>query len=168
MILTVLATMPLTKLTTYPRQLIVDDAKLRIVGGHGDNAIVMEEGRLKKKYLVAESAEQINYLLNQSTYPYAPRQNIAAAGTTQGAATQITQLIAVVTSASAGSEGVKLPKANDDKIEQVYLVSNATGYPVKVWPSSGDFINEMAVDVAVTIPPSGIATFYVKYNPLAE
>lgn len=167
MILTVLATMPLNRLLGTPQQIIIDNDKLRVVGGQGDNAIVMDTTRLRKRYLVAESPEQIAYLQN-SDYPYNPKQELAAAGTTQGAATQITNLIAVVTSASAGSEGVKLSKAIDGRIEFVYLVVNNTGYPIQVWPASGDFINTQEVDTALEILPGGMETFYVKFYELSE
>lgn len=161
--LTVLANMPLERLRTQPRQIVVASDDVMILSQQGNNAIVSIKNRLRKHYLVAESAEQIVYLKNNTGYPSVAKESLSAAGTTQGGATQINKYIAEVTSASAGSEGVKLPKATDARIEEVYLIVNKSGYPIKVYPASGDFINEQEVDTSLTLTLGEMATFYIKY-----
>lgn len=137
-----------------------------IMGGEGNNAFIKDRTyRPPKTYLVGESVEQVTFLLNYPEIPvsqYASIQSAAAAGTTQGGATAITSFICVVTSADAANTGVVLPKANEDQVDYTYLVCNRTGLTINTYPSSGDSLNDLAVDLPVTIEPGTLKSFYVR------
>jgi hypothetical protein len=141
---------------------------IQIVGGEGNNAIISYKAkRPSKTFMVGESVEQVNFLINYPEQVYGSVQELSAAGTTQGAAGQITNFIVVVTSASGSANAVKLPKANEDKVDYTYIVCNRTSETIQIFPASGDSINELDVDQPVTLLPGGITSFYIR-TPLDD
>jgi hypothetical protein len=89
--------------------------------------------------------------------PYASTDvgTIAAAGSAQGDATAIAHLVEDVT-AGDGTKGVVLPAASAGLVYRVY---NNSGSNLKVYPASGDDINDGTTDAAVTLSTKTVATF---------
>lgn len=81
---------------------------------------------------------------------------VAAAGSAQGDATALTGRVNVVTGADA-TKGVVLPAAQSGLRVDVYNSTAALG--LKVYPASGDDINDGTSDAAVTIEGKTLATF---------
>lgn len=136
---------------------------IQIVGGEGNNAIISyKANRPPKTYMVGESVEQVNFLINYPEQVYGSVQELSATGTTQGAAAQVTNFIVVVTSASGSANSVKLPKANEDQVDYTYIVCNRTSEALQIFPASGDSINDLDVDQSVTLLPGTTASFYIK------
>ncbi len=85
---------------------------------------------------------------------------IVAAGSTQGAATQLTARNNVVeTSVATSADGVKLPSARAGMEVFVY---NRTGTTVQLWPFSGDNIEGTGVDAEKQIPDNQLTAFIAK------
>jgi len=80
----------------------------------------------------------------------------AAAGSAQGDATAITHQITYVT-ASDGNKGVILPAASAGAIYIVYDTVATSG--LKIYPASGDDINDGTSDTAITIEGKTMAIF---------
>lgn len=76
---------------------------------------------------------------------FLPGYAVAAAGTTQGTATPLTQRVSMITSGSA-NQGVIL---NSYLPEQI--IFNATGVIINIYPSSGANINALAANTAATL-----------------
>lgn len=82
---------------------------------------------------------------------------VAAAGSTQGTATALTQTYNIVTTATASSaEGVVLPDAITGK---VCTVLNLTAVTVKVYPASSESIDSGATNASKSLPPGASLTF---------
>lgn len=81
---------------------------------------------------------------------------IAAAGSDQAGATAIAARITQVTGADS-SAGVRLPGAKPGLEFFVYNTEATAG--LKVYPASGDDINDGAADAAVTIEGKTLAVF---------
>jgi len=81
---------------------------------------------------------------------------IAAAGSTQGDATALTKPVNTVTGAD-GTKGVLLPAAVAGLVVEVY--NSVATHGLKVYPASGDDINDGSADAAVTIEGKSHAIF---------
>lgn len=81
---------------------------------------------------------------------------IAAAGSVQGDATAIANTISVVTGAD-GTKGVILPAATAGLVYIVYSSTATNG--LKIYPASGDDINDGSADAAITIEGKTAAIF---------
>lgn len=81
---------------------------------------------------------------------------VAAAGSAQGDAGALALGMNVV-SAADGTKGVVLPAAIVGKEVQVYNAVATNG--LKVYPASGDDINDGSADAAITIEGKTLATF---------
>jgi hypothetical protein len=81
---------------------------------------------------------------------------VVAAGTVQGDAAALAGAVIYDVTAADGTKGVKLPAAATGKKIVVY---NNSANALKVYPASGDDINDGTVDVHVTIAPKCWAVF---------
>jgi hypothetical protein len=81
---------------------------------------------------------------------------VAAAGTTQGTATALTKSLTYVTGAD-GTAGVILPASATGGIYTVYNADASN--VIRVYPGSGDDINDGTANVHVTIPPKAVGKF---------
>jgi hypothetical protein len=148
-----------------PRLSVFFKEMLQILGSEGNNAVIRDiNKRPFRTLLVGESLEQVTFLMNypeMPTSPYGSVQSLAATGTTQGGAAAITNFIVIVTSASDSDNGVALPKANEDKVDFTYIVCNRSTHSITVYPSSGDVINNLGVDIGISVPAGGITSFFV-------
>lgn len=94
---------------------------------------------------------------NWNESPVSVETGVAAAGATQGAATQLTEFFSEVTSATASSaDGVKLLPAVKGRRQEV---ANKTGITINVFPSSSDAIDDQAADTAVTLTDNETGVF---------
>ena len=92
---------------------------------------------------------------------------VTPAGTTQADATAIPSnaSLALIVSAGDGTAGIRLPKAVEGK---AYLIKNTGGSALLVYPATGDGINAIAVNSALSmaaltsavIAASGSVTWY--------
>lgn len=73
--------------------------------------------------------------------------SVTAAGTTQGTATALTKTYNIVNTATA-NQGVKLPDATTGLVIYVY---NSTSVTIKVWPYTGESINDESANTAVDL-----------------
>lgn len=81
---------------------------------------------------------------------------IAAAGSDQAGATPIVNRVTQVTGAD-GSAGVRLPGATPGAEFHVYNTHATSG--LKIYPASGDDINDGTQDAAITIEGKTVAFF---------
>lgn len=86
---------------------------------------------------------------------------VAATGSTQGGATDLTYHITYVTGAD-DAKGVVLPAASAGVERQVYNTHATSG--LKVYPASGDDINDGSSNAAVTIEGKTLARFIALDN----
>lgn len=77
---------------------------------------------------------------------YGNAQYIAAAGATQGAATLITNSVAIITTCTASARGIRLPTAATNLQVTVYSICTQG---CKVYPFAGDKIMTSATNAAV-------------------
>ena len=82
--------------------------------------------------------------------------SIAAAGSAQGDATAVTAGINTVSAADA-TKGVILPAAKAGLVVEVYNEHATNG--LKVYPATGDDINDGSANAAITMEGKGIARF---------
>ncbi len=84
---------------------------------------------------------------------------VAAAGSIQGDATAITSAspCLILVTAADGTKGVKLPTA---AAGLEVTIKNNTAAVLKVWPFSGDAINAIAADSAISMASLTCATFH--------
>ncbi|TXH10542.1 MAG: hypothetical protein E6R03_15285 [Hyphomicrobiaceae bacterium] len=82
--------------------------------------------------------------------------SVAATGSAQGDAAALTAGINTV-SAADGTKGVILPGANAGLVVEVYNQHATNG--LKVYPATGDDINDGTPDAAITMEGKGIARF---------
>ena len=79
--------------------------------------------------------------------------SIAAAGTTQGGATQIVSPLTVITSSASGA-GVVLPAPPTNSGSPLYFIDNSSSlYSTQLYPSSGCTIDGLAANTAITLAP---------------
>ena len=93
----------------------------------------------------------------KSTHGYTPPVAVAAAGSTQADAAALPEGALHVVSAADGTKGVVLPAAVAGAVCRVYNTHASNG--LKVWPASGDDINDGTGDAAVTIEGKTLAYF---------
>lgn len=85
---------------------------------------------------------------------------IAAAGTTQGAATALTASINAVSTATGGvNDAVLLPSALTFKPTAI-VVRNDSGATIQVFPASGEGINSLAANTALNITNTNARVFF--------
>lgn len=116
----------------------------RVPAGEWFNAIIDRVNGLVAGTLTGNFSA-LNFTQN-GTLTHIP-QIAAAAGATQGNATQITKSVVMVT-VTASSQGVKLPTAATG-VSVVICAASAKG--VKVYPFSGDRIQGAATNAAVAL-----------------
>ena len=73
--------------------------------------------------------------------------SVTAAGTTQGGATALSKTYNIVNTAST-NQGVKLPDASAGTRVTVF---NSTANTIKVWPYSGESINDLSTNASLTL-----------------
>jgi hypothetical protein len=78
---------------------------------------------------------------------YSVQTGISAAGTTQGAATQLGNIINIVSTVSGGANGVVLPSATAGMI---LYITNSSANALNVFPASGAAINTGATNAALS------------------
>ena len=88
---------------------------------------------------------------------------VTAIGTNQAGAYQIIKPISVIT-VGANTTGVKLPALSKFL---VFIVENLMPNTINVFPATGDFIDALAVNVAVAVPAFSRTIFYTKKNSIA-
>jgi hypothetical protein len=86
---------------------------------------------------------------------------VAAAGTTQGAATAITKSISVVSSGTGGSAtGVILPVPANSTESQEHVICNDTAIAISVYPNSGGSIDALSTNAAFSLPVGTKLSFF--------
>jgi len=75
--------------------------------------------------------------------------SVTAAGSTQGDATALTKTYNIVNTASA-NQGVKLPDCAAGVLVSVF---NSTANTIKVYPASSEAINDLALNVSISVSP---------------
>lgn len=75
--------------------------------------------------------------------------SVTAAGSTQGTATALTKTYNIVNTASA-NQGVKLPDASTGTRVTVF---NSTAATIKIYPYSGESINDLSANAALSLGP---------------
>lgn len=112
--------------------------------------------RYRGKALEASSTDG-NIIEVDPTAPEVPAAAaIAAAGSVQGDAAALTNVLNTV-SAADGTKGVILPAAQPGLRVDVYNEHATNG--LKVYPATGDDINDGSANAAVTMEGKGLATF---------
>jgi hypothetical protein len=97
-------------------------------------------------------------LIGQFYGTFVSQDNIAAAGTTQGTATQITKSINRVTTLTTGSAtGVILPSSQPGFD---FVVINSGTSTLNVYPQTGEQINTNGVNAAQTAATGTVTIFY--------
>jgi hypothetical protein len=94
-----------------------------------------------------------SYYANSGPVPVA----VASAGSTQANATLLTAGCLNVVSGADGTKGVLLPPAVAGLVVRVYTSVATNG--LKVWPASGDDINDGTGDASITIEGKTMAVF---------
>ena len=82
--------------------------------------------------------------------------SITAAGTTQGTATALTKEINVVSTVSAGANGVVLPTA---VAGMVLTITNSSATALNVYPASGGQINALGTNIGLSQPGAATLQF---------
>ena len=84
------------------------------------------------------------------------RQTVAAAGGNQGAATAIAgSTPLVIVTGATGTEGVRLPAVAGLQSGQTFLIQNAAGGAMEVYPATGDRIYPAADNAGITVAAYG-------------
>ena len=88
---------------------------------------------------------------------------LAAAGTTQGAATALSSSINLVTTATGGvNDAVRLPAAASYKQTRM-LIRNDSGATIQIFPASGENIHPNGLNAAVTLATAtGLLLFKIN------
>lgn len=87
-------------------------------------------------------------------------ESISAAGSNQAGATALSKTVNFVTSVTESSaEGVSLPAASAGL---TIMIVNTTSTNLKVYPSTGDAINDLSANSAFTLPAESSMQFYAK------
>jgi hypothetical protein len=98
-------------------------------------------------FVMTAAAQTIAGAKTFSTMPIIPAATVAATGVDQTDAAAITTGFTLVTGAD-NAKGVKLPAA---AAGLVCIIKVGTGDDLKVWPNTGDAINAIAADTAMTV-----------------
>lgn len=110
-------------------------------------------------FVMSEGAATVNGAKTFGTMPVIPSATVAAAGSLQADATAMTTGFTLVSGADA-TKGVKLPTA---AAGLVCIVKNNAAAALKVYPFSGDAINAIAADSAISLGNNTSAVF-VAYD----
>lgn len=86
-----------------------------------------------------------------------PAVSVAAAGSAQGSAASLTGGVLNTVSGADGTKGVVLPSAAAGSLVRVYNEHASNG--LKIWPASGDDINDGTQDASITIEGKTLAIF---------
>lgn len=137
------------------------------------NLTAYTSGTVSLKLYSAAYAERINFnYVNGGTYSsvtlsgtttasgpvdHTDIGTVAATGSVQGDAASLTNETTYV-SAADGTKGVVLPAATAGKRRYVYNTHATSG--LKIYPASGDDINDGSADAAVTIEGKTLAIFH--------
>jgi hypothetical protein len=141
--------------------------------------VVVEDGGAKQARLVWDNQNhRLNVLVGTTTVGYFDATNgfvpsvpfgsqgglrlkvndaVAAAGSVQGDATQLSEGFTRVTGAN-GTVGVKLPAAAKGMI---VAIKGDTAGVLKVWPSAGDQINAVGADTAMSLASGKIPVILI-------
>jgi hypothetical protein len=133
------------------------------------SAVTYVEGdtNIKKSIEVLESHNDITFWQSVTDVaapgtlsPAVVNLTLAAAGSTQGAATALTKYLNIVTTSTAVSAiGVLLPTITADN---VIIVRNDTAVDLSCFPGTGSKINGGTVNAAYTVPAYSVVSFYSK------
>lgn len=154
---------------TRPRVVYVNEELIKIAtkANTQGGSKVVETGPdgSRDTYEVYESAIQIEIARNPaSTDLYLKKlvaSALAGAGTTQGAGTVLSPLVYLneaLTIGAGATEAFVLPAATVGKVV-VVLSNDATGDAAKIFPASGEFINDQAVNTVFSMPAGTRAHF---------
>lgn len=83
---------------------------------------------------------------------------VAFAGGGQGSATQLTKQISRVVTVGSAGDSVKLPAALAGN--QMVVINAAAANAMDVFPASGEYINALAVDLAISVAANKTIAFY--------
>lgn len=149
------------------KTVFVDDISQLYINNKRGGAVVKLSNSVygSGKIETYETVEQIKTLISPD-----PADNVladsalavTAAGANQGAAYQLLKYFNVVTTATA-DQGVKLPLASTGK---AVVVINQTANNVKVYPGTANYINGLAVNVAIDLPAGTSLQFGPKTSTL--
>lgn len=101
--------------------------------------------------------------ISTSHYIYSVAYGVAAAGTTQGSATQLTKDINVITSISSGQEGVRLPAPDAAGGFRITVMNADSADSLDVYPSTGHQINDLGSNSPLTIA-AGARLDFISVN----
>lgn len=88
---------------------------------------------------------------------------MAAAGTTQATAAEITADYVLVTTVTASADGVLLPEGNLG--DEVIIVNGDSADNLMIYPRTGGKLNNAAANGALTLPPN-MAAHFIGINSL--
>lgn len=111
--------------------------------------------------LLTAGAQTIAGAKTFSTMPIIPTATVAATGSDQAGAAAITTGFALVSGAD-DAKGVKLPTAVAGL--QCIIKSSVAGKILKVYPFSGDAINALAGDAAISLASGPTAAMFIAYD----
>ena len=127
------------------------------------NVIIVKDG-LQNTVSALETSATINYKANANTATATGLLLVGSgvAATLAGVATSGTSNITTpVTYVTASGSNVKVTLPTISKLA-VYEVFNTSAVTISVFPKTGDFIDALAVNTAVTIPAGESKKFYTK------
>ena len=114
-----------------------------IVGGTVDNTVIGGVTKAAGSFTTVTATGAVSGSTVTSTGGFVmPSATVAAAGSTQANATQIATGFTLVSGADA-TKGILLPVASAGA---TCVIKNNAAAVLKVWPSSGDAVNAIAVD----------------------
>lgn len=107
---------------------------------------------------VSANAVVTNTLTVNTNLVTAVQTGITAAGTTQGTAYALTKDINVVSTSTAGADGVLLPAVPTGGY-RITIINQDSGDAVKVYPAGSAQINSLGASVAYSLVPGGRLDF---------
>lgn len=108
-------------------------------------------------HVCAAAGEMVDVLLMRGTLP-TPSTSIASAGSTAANSTALTANTRHSVSGADGTKGVTLPAAVAGMYVDVYNEHATNG--LKIWPATGDDVNDGTTDAAITIEGKTLARLY--------
>lgn len=137
--------------------------------GNTQTTITNASQAAARTYTVPDAGADANFLMTQgaqtivgintfTTGVVLPAVNgiTAFSGGGQGSATAITAMINRITTSAAAGDSVKLPAATAGLF---LVISNSGAAYANVFPASGDAIDALAINTAVSLPVGGRLTF---------
>lgn len=113
----------------------------------GARTYTIPDAGASASFVMTAGAQTVGGAKTFSTMPIIPTATVAATGTIQGDAAQIATGFTLVTGAD-DAKGVLLPAA---AAGLVCIIKVGDGADLKVWPASGDAINGLSADTAMTV-----------------